>query len=109
MTKTLSMVRHKFLNLNANESFVMFLTSKFITCFIAGFTSEKKSQSIAYYSMGVNIYIGFWTLKWSAFNKGKRPSRKQGSAHARGVRLGASHAGVFLVLPLPVATVIGGI
>jgi hypothetical protein len=30
MTKTLSMVSHKNYNLNANEGFVIFLTSKFI-------------------------------------------------------------------------------
>jgi hypothetical protein len=63
MTKPLSMVSHNKYNLSANEAFVMFLTSKLITCFIDGFTSKRKSQSIAYYSMEVNIYIGFWTLK----------------------------------------------
>ena len=42
------MVSHKNYNLNANEGFVMFLTSKLITCFIDGFTSKMKSQSIAY-------------------------------------------------------------
>ena len=35
-------------NLSASEVFVMFLTSKLITCFIDGFTSKRKSQSIAY-------------------------------------------------------------
>ena len=48
MTKTLSMVSHKNYNLNANEGFVIFLTSKLITCFIDGFTLKMKSQSIAY-------------------------------------------------------------
>ena len=48
MTKTLSMVIHKNYNLNANEGFVIFLTSKLITCFIDGFTLKMKSQSIAY-------------------------------------------------------------
>ena len=48
MTKTLSMVSHKNYNLSANEGFVIFLTSKLITCFIDGFTSKMKSQSIAY-------------------------------------------------------------
>ena len=42
------MVSHKNYNLNANEGFVMFLTSKLITCFIDGFTSKRKCQSIAY-------------------------------------------------------------
>jgi hypothetical protein len=57
------MVNHKFLNLGANESFVMFSTSKLITCFIDALTLKRNSQSIAYYSMEMNTYIGFWTLK----------------------------------------------
>ena len=48
MTKTLSMVSHKIFNVNANEGFVIFLTSRLITCFIDGLTSKMKSQSIAY-------------------------------------------------------------
>jgi hypothetical protein len=48
MTKTLSMVGHNTYNFSANEAFVMFLTSKLFTCFIDGFTSKRKSQSIAY-------------------------------------------------------------
>ena len=48
MTKNLSMVSLKNYNLNANEGFVIFLTSKSITCFIDGFTLKMKSQSIAY-------------------------------------------------------------
>ena len=35
-------------NLNANEGFVIILTSKLIICFIDGFTLKIKSQSIAY-------------------------------------------------------------
>jgi hypothetical protein len=46
-----------------NEGFVIFLTSKLITCLFSSFTSKMKSQLIAYYLMEVNIYIGFWTLK----------------------------------------------
>ena len=42
------MVSHKNYNLNANESFVIFFTSKLITCFIDGVTLKIKSQSIAY-------------------------------------------------------------
>jgi hypothetical protein len=42
------MVSHKNYNLNVDEDFVMFLTSKLITCFIDGFTSGMKTQSIAY-------------------------------------------------------------
>ena len=47
MTETLSLVSHKNDNLGANDGFVMFLTSKLITCFIDGFTSKRNSQSIA--------------------------------------------------------------
>ena len=46
--------------LNANEDFVIFLTSKLITCFIDGSTSGMKSQSIAYLLGGseyIYIYI----------------------------------------------------
>jgi hypothetical protein len=42
------MKSHKNYNLNANEGFIVFFTSKLITCFIEGFTSKMKSQSIAY-------------------------------------------------------------
>jgi hypothetical protein len=59
MIKTLSMASHKFFNPSASEGFVICLTSKSIACFIDGFTFIMKSQSIAYYSMKVNIYIGF--------------------------------------------------
>ena len=48
MTKTLSTVSHTNLNLNANEGFVMNMTSKLMTCFMNNFTSKKESQSIAY-------------------------------------------------------------
>ena len=46
MTKPLSMVSHNSFNLNANEAFAMYLTSKLITCFIDSFTSKRKFQSI---------------------------------------------------------------
>ena len=52
MTKTLSIVNHENYNLGAYEGFVIFLTSKLITCFIDGFTSKMKSQSIAYFLNG---------------------------------------------------------
>jgi hypothetical protein len=58
MTKILSMVSHNNYTLNGNEAFVMFLTSKLITCFIDGFTNQ-----LVIYSMELNIYIGFWTSK----------------------------------------------
>ena len=46
--------------LNVNEDFVNFFTSKLITCFIDGFTSGMKPQSIAYILIGsVHIY---WIL-----------------------------------------------
>ena len=57
MTKTLSMVSHKNYNLNANEGFVMFLTSKLITCFIDSFTLKRNPNQLLIYSMEVNIYI----------------------------------------------------
>ena len=61
MTKTLSMVSHKNYNLCANEGFVIFLTSKIITCFIDGFTSKMKFQIIAHLLNGSeHIY---WILK----------------------------------------------
>ena len=41
------MVNLKYYNLDANR-FLIFLTSKLITCFIDGFTSKVRSQSIAY-------------------------------------------------------------
>jgi hypothetical protein len=52
MTKTISNGKSKNYNLNVNEDFVMFLISKLITCFIDGFTSGMKSQSIAYLLFG---------------------------------------------------------
>ena len=60
---TLSMVSRKNYNLNTNEGLVIFLTTKLITCFIGDFTLILKPQSIAHYSMEVNIYIEFWTLR----------------------------------------------
>ena len=52
------MVNYKNHNLNANEGFVIFLTSKLGTCFIGGFTLKMKLQSIAYLLNGSGyIYI----------------------------------------------------
>ena len=48
MIKTLTMVSHKNYNLNANEGFVIFFTSKLIACFIGGFTLTMKPQLIAH-------------------------------------------------------------
>ena len=52
MTKTLSMISHKNYNLNANEGFVILLTSKLITCFFFCFILKMKSHSIAYFLNG---------------------------------------------------------
>ena len=52
MTKTLPMVSHNNYKLIANESFVIYLTSKFITCFIDGFALKMKSHSIVYLLTG---------------------------------------------------------
>ena len=46
------MISHKNYNLNVNEGFVIFLTSKLIMYFIDGFTSGMKSQSIVYLLIG---------------------------------------------------------
>jgi hypothetical protein len=65
------MENHKNYNPSASEGLVICLTSKSIACFIDDFTFIMKSQSIAYYSMKVNIYIGFWTLKVKCTQYGK--------------------------------------
>jgi hypothetical protein len=49
---------HKNHNLNVNEDFVIFLTSKLISFFIDGFTSGMKSQSMAYL-LGASGHI-YW-------------------------------------------------
>ena len=54
------MVSCKNSNLNANEGFVILLTSKLITCFIGGFTLTMKPQSIAHLLNG-NEHI-YWIL-----------------------------------------------
>ena len=74
------MVSHKNPNLNANEGFVIFLTSKLITCFIGGFALTIKPQSSAHYSMEVNMSIGFGTLRAKCTDMGfvgTWPSRMQ--------------------------------
>ena len=63
MTKTLSMVSHKNYNLSANEGFVIFLTSKLITCFIDDFTLKMKSQSIAYVLNGSEDIYWIWDIE----------------------------------------------
>ena len=55
------MVSHKNYNLNVNEDFVIFLTSKLRTSFIDGFASGMKSHSIAYLLIGsAHIYCIFY-------------------------------------------------
>ena len=61
MTKTLSILSHKNYNLDANEGFVIFLTSKFITYFIDGFTLKRKSQSITCLLNG-SEHIIYWIV-----------------------------------------------
>ena len=58
MTKTkYQMISHTNYNLNVNDDFVNFWTSKLSTCFIDGFTSGMKSQSIACLLIGsAHIY-----------------------------------------------------
>ena len=54
------MISYKNYNFNINEDFVIFLISKLIRCFINGFTSRMKSQSIAWLPIGsAHIY---WIL-----------------------------------------------
>jgi hypothetical protein len=58
--RQLQMASHKNYNLNVNEDFVIFLTSKLSMCFIDGFASGMKSHSIAYLQIGsAHIY---WIL-----------------------------------------------
>ena len=63
MTKSLSIVSDKNYNLNGNEDFVIFLTSKLITCFIDGFTLKMKSKSIAYLLNGSEHIYWIWDLE----------------------------------------------
>ena len=66
------MVSHKNYNLNVNEDFVMFLTSKLIMCFIDSFTSGVKSQPIAYLLIEsvhthTHTHTGFQECKGNVF------------------------------------------
>ena len=54
------MVSHENYKMSANEGFVMFLTSKFITMFIGSFTLKMNSQSTACLLNG-NEHI-YWIL-----------------------------------------------
>ena len=60
MIRTLSMVSHKNYNLNVNQGFVIFSTSKLFTCFNGDFTSTMKLQSIVHLLNG-NEHI-YWIL-----------------------------------------------
>ena len=57
------MARHENYNLSANEDFVIFFTSKLITCFIGGFTLKMKSQSIAYLLNGSEHIYWIWNIE----------------------------------------------
>jgi hypothetical protein len=57
----LQIISHENYNLDVNEYFVMFLTSKLIACFVIdGFTFKLKSQSIAYLLNGSDHL--YWIL-----------------------------------------------
>ena len=75
------MVSHKNYDLNGNEDYVVFLTSKLITYITDSFTSRTKSQSIAYLLSGsVHYTLDFGLWKWNTFNMDfvdKQPSRIQ--------------------------------
>ena len=70
MTKTLLMVNRQKYNLNTNEGFVNFLTSKLITCFICSFTFIMKPQSFAHLLNGSEHIYWILDLGWSALNMG---------------------------------------
>ena len=57
------MVSHKNYNLSTNEDFVIFLTSKLITCCIGGFTLKMKFKSIAYLLNGSEHIYWIWDLE----------------------------------------------
>ena len=81
MKKTLSLVSQKNYNLGANEVFVIFFTSKLITCFIDGFTFENEIPIIYLLNGSEHIYRildledevhSIWVI-WTS-----KPSRMQG-------------------------------
>ena len=108
MTKTLSTVSHKIYNLNANEGFVMFLTSKSITCFINGFTSKRKSQLIVYL-LNESEHI-YWILDlenevhsiWVIWTSGLQECKGEAKVGVLGQGRGAETL-AFSMLPLPAA------
>ena len=57
------MISHKNYNLNGNEEFVIFLTSKLITCFIGSFTLKMKSKSIVYLLNGSEHMYWTWDFE----------------------------------------------
>jgi hypothetical protein len=48
----------------------MSLTSKLITCFVMVSLPKGNPNQLFIYSMEVNIYIGFWTLKMKCIQYG---------------------------------------
>ena len=97
MTKTFSLVSHKYDTLSANGGFAMFLTSKLITCFYWQFHFENEILVNYLFTQWKWTYIlDFGPWKWSALNMGymdKHPSRMQGSGQGRGAR-GSNFFGV---------------
>ena len=81
------MVLHKNDNLNPNEDFVIFLTSKLIACFIDSSNSRMKSQIVAY-SLSGSVHI-YWILDlecemhsiWDLWTR--RPSRRKGQCFSQ--------------------------
>jgi hypothetical protein len=110
MTKTLSMVSHKYYNLNAKWGFCHFLTSKLITCFIDGFTSRRKSQSIAYLLNGSeHIYWildletevhSIWVI-WTSKRQECQGQARVGQARVGQARVGGPRLWLFLCYPCP--------
>ena len=55
------MVGRKIYSLNANEGFVILVTSKLFTCFIGNFTLTMKPQSIAHLLNRCELIL-YWIL-----------------------------------------------
>ena len=99
------MVSHKNYNLSANEGFVLFLTSKLITCFVDSFTSKIKSQSITYILNGRHEYWildcesevhSIWDLWISGLQKCKGNGLLRSRAGGKKIRLSRKSLGAAL-------------
>ena len=91
MTNTLSSVSCKNYNLNANEGFVMFLTSKLPTCFINIFNClfTRRKEHIYWILDLDNEVHSIWVI-WTS---GLQESKGQ-------AKVGASQGRAFSVMPL---------